>query len=226
LGFLWSALEPLLYFSILYVVFSSIRDREEGFAIYLITGVMLYHIFIRGTSGGVVSLTGNHGILKAIQIKKGLLLVVSTIAIAILAFVDVGVFFGLMPVFNFVPSWTIILLPIPIALVILLVLGSSYLLSIANVYARDVQYAWSIFAHSLLFISPIFWKLKDANEILLTLHKINPLGQLIEIAHALVIDKSIPPIEDWLYTGLFVAAILLVGYATFKKFENKIVEKL
>ena len=226
LGFLWAALEPLLYFIILYVVFTAIRDTGENFAIYLITGVMLFHIFARGTSGGLVSLTINVGIIKSVKIRKEIFPVIATIAIGLLAFVDVGVFFGLMPIFQFIPTWTIILLPLPLALLLILILGLSYILSIITVYVRDMQFFWSIFVHSLLFVSPIFWYLDKTEGILLQIQQINPLGQLIEISHKLVIDGQIPPLNEWLYTTFLVFSIFLFGYFVFNKFEHKIVEIL
>lgn len=226
LGFLWTAIEPLLYFTVLYVVFTSIREREEFFAIYLITGIMLFHIFAKGTSGGLSSLTTNAGIIKSINVNKEFFPVVATIAIGILAFVDVGVFFGLMPIFQFVPSWTIILLPIPLILLGILILGLSYFLSVINVFVKDVQPLWSIFVHALLFLSPIFWRLENVEGFLLQIQAINPLGQLIEIAHKLVINGQVPSFNEWIYTTTYVIVILFLGYFVFQKFQNKIVEEL
>jgi len=226
LGFLWAGLEPLLYFIVLYVVFTSIREREENFAIYLISGIMLFHIFSRGTSGGLISITTNGGIIKSLKVYKEIFPVVAVFATGLLAFVDVGVFFGLMPVFQFVPSWTIILIPIPLVLLIVLILGLSYFLSVINVFVRDIHPLWIIFVHSLLFISPIFWRIEDVDGILLQIQAINPLGQLIEFNHQLVISGQIPPLTDWLYTTAYVLVIFFLGYLVFRKFENKVVEEL
>jgi len=227
LGIFWAALEPMLYFIILYVVFSTIRERTEDFAIYLISGVMLYHIFSRGVSGGLVSLTGNSTIIKSLNIRREIFPVIATVAIGLLAFVDAAVFFGLMPVFQFIPYWTIVLLPIPVFLLLILILGVSYFLSVATVYVRDIQYLWGIFVHALLFVSPIFWYVDEVKGgILLGIQKINPLGQLIEINHKLVIYGEIPNISDWLYTSGIIFAIFFVGYAVFQKFQIKTVEEI
>ena len=226
LGFLWAALEPLLYFVVLYVVFTSIRERSEDFAIYLITVIMLFHIFGRGTSGGLISLTNSGGIIKSFKINREFFPVVATVAIGLLAFVDVGVFFGLMPVFGFTPNWTILLLPIPLLLLLILILGLSYFLSVVNVFLRDIQTLWMIFVHALLFISPIFWYIDNTEGILLEIQKINPLGQLIEISHQLVIYGQIPTINEWLYTTSYVFVIFFLGYFVFRKLEIKTVEVL
>ena len=227
LGILWAALEPMLYFIVLYVVFSTIRETTVDFAIYLISGVMLYQIFSRGTSGGLTSLTGNSSIIKSLNIRREIFPVIATVAIGLLAFITAAVFFGLMPVFQFIPSWTIVLLPIPVFLLLILILGVSYFLSVATVYVRDIQHLWSIFVHALLFVSPIFWYVDEIKVgILLEIQKINPLGQLIEINHKLVINGEIPAISDWLYTSGIIFVIFFVGYAVFQKFQIKIVEEI
>jgi len=226
MGLLWAAIEPLAYFVVLYLVFSTIRDSGTDFAIYLITGIVFYHIFSRGTSGGLVSLIMNRGILQSVNIRREFFPIVATVAIGILAFVDVGVFFGVMPIFQFVPSWTIILLPIPLILLLVLILGLSFLLSVVNVYIRDISNIWGILIHTLLFISPIFWRPEEVDGILLQIHKINPLGQLIDISHKLVIDGQIPPLSEWVYTTLFIFGIFALGYFVFHRLQDTVVEDL
>ena len=226
MGLLWAAIEPLAYFVVLYLVFSTIRDSGTDFAIYLITGIVFYHIFSRGTSGGLVSLIMNRGILQSVNIRREFFPIVATVAIGILAFVDVGVFFGVMPIFQFVPSWTVVLLPIPLILLLVLILGLSFLLSVVNVYIRDISNIWGILIHTLLFISPIFWRPEEVDGILLQIHKINPLGQLIDISHKLVIDGQIPPLSEWVYTTLFIFGIFALGYFVFHRLQDTVVEDL
>jgi len=227
LGLLWTAVEPLLIFVLLYVVFTSIRiGRGENFAIYLMSGILLYHIFVRGTIAGMGSLSSNAGILKSLNIKKEFFPVTATIATAILAIVEALVLIGLMPIFQFIPSITILLLPIPIILLLILVLGFSYILSVLHVFFKDIQPIWGVLVHTLLFTSPIFWYLEDSLNLLKNIHSINPIGQLIELNHKIVVSGQIPPLVDWLYASAFVFGILFFGYALFRKFEKRIVEEL
>jgi len=227
LGFTWTALEPTLTFIILYVVFTSIRITErENFGIYLLTGIFLYHIFVRGTLAGLTSLRGNRPILESINIKREFFPVVAASATCLLIFVEVAVFFALMPFFGFIPPWTVVFLPLVLGLLLLLILGCSYVLSIIHVYFPDIHPFWGIVTHALFFVSPIFWYLKDVNGILLEFQKINPIGQLIEIAHSLVLDGKIPSASEWAYSAIFIIVLFFVGYAIFQKFEGKVVETL
>ncbi len=226
LGILWAALEPLLLFVLLYLVFSNIKEvSREDYAIYLISGIMIYHIFIKGTTGGLGSLVNNANILKSIKIEKEFFPVVSTGTTAIMMLVTIGVFFSLMPIFEFVPEVTLILLPIVLILLLILIQGISYILSIVNVYIRDIQPFWGIFSYALIFVTPIFWYVEDVKGILLTIHSINPLGQIIEILHKIVFGE-IPSLTEWIYVTSIIMSIFFVGYMVFNRMKKRISEKL
>jgi len=210
----------------LYVVFSTIRQREPDYAIYLLSGVLLFHIFQKGTSSGISSLTKNSSILQSLNINKEIFPATSTVATGLLSFIHVIVFLALLPVFQFVPNWTILLMPIPIFLLLILVMGMNYILSILSVYLGDMKRIWSVLVHSLLFISPIFWRVDEVDGVLLTIHKINPLGQLIEISHSLVVGREIPPLYDWIYATVFIFGIFLIGFIIFHKFEKNVIERI
>jgi len=227
MGFLWSALEPLFAFIILYTVFTTLRgpDGDPNFPIYLLVGIMFFQIFSRGTLNGLASLRVNAVIIKSLNIRREIFPVVSAGTTAILMIVHVAVLFFLMPFFGFTPPWTMILLPFPLILMLLLVLGLSYLFSVIFVYIRDLQPAWSLFSYALFFISPIFWYLHEVSGILKEIHFFNPLGRIIEIAHNVVFNE-IPPYEEWLIGTGYVLVIFFVGYYVFQKFERNVAEEL
>jgi len=227
LGLLWTALEPLFIFGILFLVMTTIRDvQREEFGVYLIVGVLFYHLFAKGTISGMTSLVQNGGILKSLNIEKEIFPVISTGTVCYMLIVHMGVLFGLMSIFNFVPSESMILLPVVLALFLVLILGVSYFLSILFGYLRDVQPIWSVLIYALLFISPIFWYVNEVDGVLLGIQQLNPLGQIIELAHKIIVFGEIPEISEWVYPIIIVFGILFSGYALFKKFEDGVVENL
>lgn len=227
LGLLWAAIEPLIIFSILYTVIITIRSVEkEDFAIYLIVGVLFYHLFSRGTISGMNSIVQNGSILKSLNVQKEIFPVISTGTVCIFMLVQMVDLFALMPIFDFVPSWTILFLIPLLILFLVLILGVSYFLSVLYVYVRDVQQIWGILIYALLFVSPIFWYVNDVDGILLHIQHVNPLGQIIELAHKIVVFGEIPAVVEWLYVLGIVLGIFFAGYAVFKKYEARMVEKL
>jgi lipopolysaccharide transport system permease protein len=226
LGLIWTILEPILIFSLLYVVFTNIKSsREEYFAIYLIIGVIFLHLFTRGSMGGLTSLSGNRSILNYINLNKEIFPVANTMTSAIMMLLEIGVFLALIPVFGFHYNLSLIYLPVIMALFLCLILGVSYLLSIIRVYIKDIQPVWGVITYSLIFISPVFWYLKDAQGILLTVYWLNPIAQIIEFSHRAVFDQVITTTE-WAYTTSLVLGILFTSYAIFRKLEGKVPEKI
>jgi len=227
LGFAWTAIEPTLTFVILYIVFTNLRfNVGENYGIYLLTGVFVYHIFVRGTMGGLTSLRSNRAVLESLNIRKEFFPVVNTVSTCFLILIEVAVLFAVMAFFGFIPPWTIVFLPIVMLYLILLIHGVTSILSIVNVYVPDILPFWGVFTHALFFLSPVFWKLENAMSILQEIHKINPIGQIIELNHKILVYGEIPPITEWLYTLVFVVGFFIVGYAIFQKFESKTVEAL
>ena len=186
----------------------------------------MYTIFSKGSITGLLCLGGNKGILQSLNIEREFFPLSSTLTVCIILIIQMAVFFALMPYFEFVPSWTIVFLPIVLLLIILLVLGTTYFLSILYVYVKDIHPIWAILVHALLFVSPIFWYTDSAQEVLLQIHAINPIGQIIELAHKIVVFGEVPPLNDWLYASMQVFIILIVGYIVFKKFEARTLEEL
>ena len=226
LGLIWTAIEPALFFVFLYFLFTSIRIvTKEDFAIYFLTGIIIYHAFTRGTQGGLVSLKHNIPILSSLNIRKEFFPVVSTSTSAILLFVEIAVLLAFMPIFGFVPNWTIVFLPVVLLLLLILILGFSYLLSIIFAYIKDIQQFWNVLASVLFFLTPIFWYVEDAGEFARTLQLFNPVGQIIELARGTIFG-NISPINDWVYTTGFVLVILFVGYYVFQKYQSNVLERM
>ncbi len=225
-GFLWIVLEPLFILSILYVVFSTIRAGSGSeFAVYLLSGIILFQVFARGTQHGLSIFRKNEGILKSLKIKNEIFPVSSTISTSITMIIQVCLFFIIASILNHNFSETLVYFPISLILLFFLILGLCYLLSVLYVYIRDIQPAWGILITALFFISPIFWRLDDVEGILLTVHYFNPFGQIVELAHDSIFGNAIS-FEDLAFTSIFVIAIFFVGFGIFKKFEKNISQEL
>ena len=226
LGFLWNVLEPILTFLILYVVFTSIRERSGDFGIYLLTGIVMYHVFARGTLNGLASFHNNKNFIITLNINREFYPAIAVGSVTLTTLVEVAVLFALFPFFQFTPDITALLIFLPVLLILLLVLGLTYLLSVISVFLKDIQPLWAVIVHVIFFISPIFWYVKDVDGILLDILKINPVGQIIELTHHIVVFGQIPPLNDWLNTLAIVLGILFFGFFVFKKYQNKIAEEL
>lgn len=226
LGFFWTFLEPLLMLGVLYVVFTSIfPNRIEQFPLYLLLGIIMWNMFVNGTTMSVNSIVTRGGLLTQIFLPRSIFATSSVVTSTIVFGFEFIIFLIFMAVFQFIPPITILLLPLILVMGFVLVLGIALPLSVLNVYYRDVEFIWAIIARAGFFITPIFYTLDMLPENIRQLVLLNPVARLVEMAHNVTLYGTLPSNQDLLYTIGIISLIFFVGYAIFRKMEGRIVEE-
>ncbi len=161
LGFFWSVLEPLVQLGILYVVFSSLRSADESFVIYLFTGLIMVHLFSRGTTQAMNSLINKKSIIISLNIPKIIFPLSSFLTNLYMIGIEFIIFFLFIAILGVEISSTIFLLPAIVFLLIVFTVGMALILSIVRLYIKDIQPIWGIFVFSLIFITTVYWQIED-----------------------------------------------------------------
>jgi len=226
LGFFWSFLEPLLMLAVLYAVFTNIfQSSIEQFPLYLLLGIIMWNMVVRGTTMSVNSIVTRGGLLTQLYLPRSIFATSSTVTAIIMLGFELIVFVIFMAAFQFVPPITILFFPLVLVMMFVLVLGLSLPLSVLNVYYRDVQFIWGIVVHAGFFIVPIFYTLDMLPENIKKLVLLNPMAQLIEMAHNVTLYGLLPSFQNLSYTIGVILAIFFVGYMIFRKMKDRIVEE-
>jgi len=241
LGWTWSLLNPLATMVIFTVVFRFFLkvDVAPGdpsglnvFAIFLLCGLLPWNFLANGMSGSMGALIANSNLIKKVFFPREIL-VVSNIASWIVSFLlELGVLAVVLLVAgSFVLPW---LLP-TVGLVLIqtmFVVGLGLLLSVLNVYFRDVQHFIGILLQIWFYATPIVYPityvrdaLKDRPE-LFTLYKLNPMVRFVEAYRDCLYDLRVPPLLDMAYLFGVSAATLALGVFVFSKLEPKLAEEL
>jgi len=227
LGFFWTLLEPLLILSVLYIVFTNVFESEiEYFPLYLLLGLIMWNMVVRGTLMAQSSLITRAGIFTSIKIPVSFPPLGSSITSLIMfcfELVVLGMFFIW---FNFIPPLTILLLPLILGLEFVLILGLSLPLSVLNVKIKDTQFVWTIILTAGFFLSPIFYKIEILPDKIQSLIKLNPMVGILNAARDVSLYGNLPAMEDLLFSILITAIIFVIGYMIFRKYSTKIVEEL
>ena len=160
LGYLWSLMRPLLFFGVLYVVFTNVFKLGKGlphYAVYLLTSIVLWNYFLEATMGSVACLVAREGMLRKVRFPRMVIpLSVSLTAVFNLAMNFIAVFVfalanGVLPKL----SW-LEMIPLVGAYVVLAT-GVAMLLCALYVPYRDVQPIWDVLSQVLFYLSPIIY---------------------------------------------------------------------
>ena len=227
LGIFWSLMEPLLILAILFVVFSSILKTDiPNFPIFLLLGIILFQLYSRTTTMGMESILNRAGVVSNVSIPRIIFPISSSLTASYMMLIEFIVFFGFMVVFQYMPSQTILFLPIIVLLVYVLGLGLAIPFSVLNVRYRDIRSIWTIVIQASFFLTPIFYKLDFLPDLIRQFIQFSPLAQLVEMAHLVVLDNKLPDPFWFTYTVLSVTSIFVIGVLLYKKFNKNLVERI
>jgi ABC-2 type transport system permease protein len=235
LGYLWTLVRPLMFFGVLYVVFTEIAkvgNRVPHYPVLLLTSIVLYQYFAEATSLSVTCLVDREALLRKVRFPR----MVVPLSVCLTALFNVCAnllaVVGFMLINGLDPTWSWLELPVLVVLLTCLATGLALLLSVSFVRARDIAPIWEVVVQMLFYASPIFYTLalygNFAQEMAWT-----PFASILtEVRHALV-DSSAPSAATAAGGAVFlliplgiIFGILALGIWVFRRASPGLAEQL
>jgi ABC-2 type transport system permease protein len=124
---------------------------------------------------------------------------------------------------NIQPTWHLIEAIIPLITILLLTIGTGFILATMDVFFRDAEYLWGVVLMLIMYASAIFY---DPKELLGSQNawilKFNPLfGIITNFRNAIFGDPM--NINYTIYTVCFSVITLVVGLIMFYRKQDKFV---
>ena len=227
LGFLWSFLEPLLLLGVLYLVFTNVFKNDiPNFPLYLLLGLILYNMLQKGTDLGLSSITAKSTWLTQMYISREIPAVSASVTAGIMLMLELVVFAVFMIIFQFMPTITILYLPLILFLQFIFVMGLCLPLSVLNVKFNDIQFIWKVVLHAGFFLTPIFYEITILPQIVQDILKFSPMVQIMNMARDVTLYDTIPSNEEIMLAVGSTLVIFVIGYAIFYKLKNNVIEDL
>lgn len=237
LGIFWSFLQPLLNMIVLTVVFSNIfgggRKGIVCYPVYLFTGRLIFEFFTSSTKRALTSFRSNASIIKKVYVPKymyplsGILSNFVTFAVSIICYICVWIFFkltGFQGGANLTINWHALLFFIPMAILLIFVTGVGLILSVLQVYFRDIEYIWDVFCTLLFYMIPIIYPLSQITTPWVRfIIQINPLYTTLELFRECVLYCEPMKWNLILYSLVFAVVTLAVGIYIFKKKSDDLI---
>lgn len=229
LGVVWSVLNPLLMMVVMSLVFSFFLryDNIEHYPLYLILGNVIWQVFADSTNQGVTSILDAAPLLKKVRIKKTVfpaervLFSLVNFAFSLVAVLLVMLYEGVTP------SWTMLMLPILLVLLLGFCLGMSLILSSLAVYFRDVIHLWSVVLTAWNYMTPIFWPSTMIGSVSYGFMRVimlaNPMYNYVTFMRMTWLNGMVPEPITIAMCVFWAVVALAGGYLVFNKLQRKFI---
>lgn len=241
LGYLWSLMQPLMLFGVLYTVFNFLLDfsgPEKYYPVALLSGIVMFSFISEATMGSIRALVLRESLIRKIEFPR----VAVPLAQVLTAAMNFAL--SLLPVFVFLlaaggrPRWTWLEIPLLLLVLCIWVSGLAMLLSAMFVRYRDVEPIWTVILQVLFYATPIFYTLsvvgdRTGKEWIANVLMINPFAAVLQQFRHAVIDPSHVNVvtalggAERIVAPLFVVAVTFaLGAYVFSRLAPKVAEEL
>jgi ABC-type polysaccharide/polyol phosphate export permease len=164
LGFLWSLLRPLFLSAVLYLVFIHLLRFPQmsggmpSYATFIVVSMLPWSFFSSALFDGLGSILGNSSLLKKIALPMEVFPLTCVFANLINFLLSLAVVLpALVLMGTLTPSWSWLML-IPLSLhLFLFAAGLVCLLSVFNVFYRDIGMIMEVIITAWFYVTPIFY---------------------------------------------------------------------
>jgi lipopolysaccharide transport system permease protein len=223
LGVAWVILQPIittLIFTIFLGKLARIPSDNIPYPLFAYTGLLGWSFFSGAVMNTGTSLVSNANLITKVYFPR---MIIPGAAIGA-RLVDLAIGFvmlaGMMLYYGQTPTWRIVFLPLPVALLTLLSLGIGMWMSALNVKYRDIGAILPTVIQLWMYVSPVVYPLSLVPARWRWLYILNPLTGIIKAVRSSVLGQAL----DWpslAASTVITLAVLVYSAFTFRRMEKQ-----
>jgi lipopolysaccharide transport system permease protein len=235
LGIAWSIVYPLAMMGVYTLVFSVLWKAAGNiphYPLFVLSGLAVWSFFQVAVQLGTGSLLAGAELIKKVWFPRELVPASVVLAQTIAA----GVMFAILIPASLIVvpanARTVVLVVPFFAALLCLALGLAWMLSVANVYFRDVEHLLGVLFLPWFFLTPVLYGLEQlpaANEHRWLIHLLrygNPVTPYVEGIRAVVLQATVPGASLLVYILLVGPLVALLGLWVIQRFEDRVAIEL
>jgi lipopolysaccharide transport system permease protein len=226
LGWAWPLVRQLAQLGVLVIAFSHVLHLGvPHYAPFVFSGLLAWNWFSTGVVNGTASLLdGRHLVFQ----PRFPLIALPLVAVSV-PLIDLLIALPVLVVMVVASTglhWTILFLPVLVAIQLTLMAGIAWLTAAATVYFRDVRHIVGVGVTMLFYFTPVFYDLARLPDRYQSLLRLNPVTTIVDGYHSIVLGGKLPA-AGWLAgLTLFSVVVAAVGAACFNRLSPGFVDEL
>lgn len=225
---LWVVVAPLIplftNLAVFYFVARIPSVQSMGlaaYAVYIFSGLLPFRIMQSTVAEAGELLSGNIDILKSVNFPLAYLSMSAVAALMLEFAIQLGLMLVLLLISGTGIGMRIAMLPFALVLLVSLLLGISWVVSVAGYVLRELREVLAVIMTVLLYFSPVMYPLEAAPPAIRTVMLFNPISHFVVIFR----DALLPQNEgihwsSWLASTLLAILVFAAGRYTIHRTQR------
>jgi homopolymeric O-antigen transport system permease protein len=227
MGFGWAIFMPLLNTAVFSVIFTRVAPIETGvpYPVFAYCGLWVWNFLASALRFSVSSLTGNSNLVTKVYFPREIFPFSSVIVSLVDFAIGSAVLIALMLWYRIPVTMQLAWLPLVIAVQFAFTCAVALVISMANLYYRDVKYLFEIVISVWMFASSVVYPLDRVGGTIGRVLALNPMTPIIDAYRAVILLGTAPPPAFAVAAGVAVAALGL-AWLLFHRSEFEFAESI
>jgi lipopolysaccharide transport system permease protein len=228
LGSAWAIIQPLIWMLIFSFTFGRIvkvpMPAGIPYPVFVFAGLIPWMLFSQGFAQAAVSLANQQQLLTKVYFPRVFVPTAAAAVYLVDLFISLGLYGLILIYYRVVPSWTIVLLPVLIALTLIATLSLGLTLSAFTVFYRDFRHVIPFLTQVLMFVTPVIYPLNSVikQPLYRGILSLNPLFGIVPAYRSAILGDGIPWDFPCLAISTTVAVVgFLFGIFYFRRTERR-----
>ena len=226
-------LHPLAQALVLAIVLSQLLgarlsgiDSEYAYAIYLLSGTCAWNLFNDATSSTISMFKERANLLKKINFPRVCipLIVMGTALVNQLILMAITIL--IVWALGITPSRPVLLLPLLVVINLGLAMGIGLILSVFDVFLRDISHLWQVVIQFWFWLTPIVYVFDSLPPVVRVAMQYNPMYWLVNAYQQVISFGQITDLQPLLVVAAVVLVLLVMGFFLFIRASTDIVDAL
>jgi ABC-2 type transport system permease protein len=208
LGIFWSLIYPLAMMGVYTLVFSvlwRVTGSIPHYPLFVLSGLAVWGFFQAGIQLGTTSMVSNGDLITKVWFPRELVPASAALAQTVTIFVMLAILIPACLIVEPATARTVALVIPIVACLICLVLGIAWMLSVANVFFRDVEHLLAVVFLPWFFLTPVLYGLDQFSAahshrwLIVLMRYGNPVTPYVESVRAVTLQAVVPGAPELLY---------------------------
>ncbi len=228
LGFLWCLLNPLMMMVVFTIVFTILmRSGIPNFPVFILVGILAWNLHATAVTGAIDSVIGNATLVMKVYFPREVLPISIVLSNTVNYLLALIVLFAMIAIYGIPLSTTLLLLPVILIVQVVFALGLALFLSGLAVTFRDVKIIMEAVILAWFFLTPVFYRIEDLFPTYARImYILNPMASIISAYRDVLYHGGMPALDFLGRTFVTSLAMLVFGYAFFRRASRRFGEEL
>jgi ABC-type polysaccharide/polyol phosphate export permease len=226
MGFGWAIFMPLVNTAVFSVIFTRVAPLDTGvpYPVFAFTGLLFWNFFASSLRFAVNSLSGNALLVTKIYFPREIFPFSAILVCLVDMLVGATILIAMMVYYGIAPSPALLLVPVLLLIQTVFTAGIALLVSMANLFLRDVKYIFEMVLTVWMFATSVVYPVELVGGTLGTVLKLNPMTPIIDGYRATILHGQLPALAPLAAASVLAIVTLAVGWVVFHRAEYRFAE--